>query len=115
MRIDLDDFGTGHSSLSCLHRLPVDVLKVDQAFVSGLGEDPTHTEVLRGVVDLAGTLGLRVVAEGVENPRQRAITTHLGCDLLQGFGLCRPLEPEDVADFCRSRARGVDDGLRLAA
>ena len=114
VRIDLDDFGTGHSSLSCLHELPVDVLKLDRAFVRGLGEDPMHVEVLRGVVDLAGTLGLRVVAEGVETALQLAVTIDLGCDLVQGYNLSRPLDPELVAPFCREREPGAAP-LRLAA
>ena len=96
----------------CLHRFPLDVLKVDRAFVSGLGTDPTRTAVFRGVLDLARTLGLRVVAEGVETPLQEETVTGSGCELLQGFGLSRPLDAGDAAAFCRAAGERL---IRLAA
>ncbi|BAM04752.1 hypothetical protein PSMK_25930 [Phycisphaera mikurensis NBRC 102666] len=114
IRIDLDDFGTGQSSLAALHRFPLDVLKIDRAFVSGLGVDATRTAVFRGVLDLARTLRLEVVAEGIETPLQLEIATSLRCDFVQGFGLSRPLRPEDVPAFCHAAAGGLNRP-RLAA
>ena len=110
--IDLDDFGTGQSSLACLHRFPLDVLKVDRSFIGGLGTDATRTAVFRGVCELARTLGLSVVAEGVETPLQRDTVVHLGCDQLQGYGLSRPLDPDDALAFCLAASAGAP--LRVA-
>ena len=115
IRIDLDDFGTGQSSLASLHRFPLDVLKIDRAFVSGLGLDATRTAVFRGVLDLARTLHLEVVAEGIETPLQLEIAESMRCDFVQGFGLSRPLRPEDVPAFCEAAATAGLRRPRLAA
>jgi len=90
VRIAIDDFGTGYSSLAYLRRFPVSVLKVDRSFVGelpGSAEDRTITET---IVALARSLGLHTVAEGVETDAQRAVLVELGCDTLQGYGICRP-------------------------
>jgi EAL domain-containing protein (putative c-di-GMP-specific phosphodiesterase class I) len=90
VHIALDDFGTGYSSLLYLKGLPIDRLKVDRSFVSGLGtagQDPT---VIATVVDLAHKLGLQVVAEGVETEAELAAVGEMGCDEVQGFLLGRP-------------------------
>jgi diguanylate cyclase (GGDEF)-like protein len=93
-RIALDDFGTGLSSLSTLAGLPVDILKIDRAFVSGQDGGIPSTPVLRTVVALAEHLGLEVIAEGVEQAEQTAALRALGCQLGQGFGLARPNAPD---------------------
>ncbi len=95
--ISIDDFGTGHSSLGCLHNLPLDTLKIDRSFISRLDGDPGHLSTVRAIVVLAQQLGLRTVAEGVENEKQLEQLSGLNCDLLQGYLMARPLSPEDAS------------------
>ena len=92
----IDDFGTGYSSLTYLKRLPVSVLKIDQAFVRGLGRDAADTAIVKSVIDLAHALGLVVVAEGVEDGDQVAHLRKLGCDQAQGYFFARPQPAEDL-------------------
>lgn len=96
VRIAVDDFGTGYASLAALKRFPADVLKIDRAFVEGLGRDPADASIVAAVVALARALGLEVVAEGVERPDQHAAVRELGCDLGQGFLFARPAAAGDV-------------------
>jgi diguanylate cyclase (GGDEF)-like protein/PAS domain S-box-containing protein len=91
--IAVDDFGTGYSSLLYLRRFPVDVLKIDRSFVAGLGTSSEDSAIVSGVIGLAHALGLRSVAEGVEQPGQAVELGMLGCDTAQGFYWSRPLEP----------------------
>ena len=91
----VDDFGTGYCSLSYLHRFPLDILKIDKAFVDEL-DDGEGTEIVAAVVDLAHALGLDVVAEGVETERQLAILRQLGCDHAQGYLFSRPVPPSGL-------------------
>lgn len=86
IQLHIDDFGTGYSSLNYLSRLPVSALKVDRSFVSGLGRDDGNTKIIRGVVTLAHSLGIDVIAEGIETSEQlRLLRDELGCDYGQGF------------------------------
>jgi EAL domain-containing protein (putative c-di-GMP-specific phosphodiesterase class I) len=85
VHIAIDDFGTGYSSLSYLLRLPADALKIDRSFVSGTGDAGRNVSIVRTVVSLANSLGLGVVAEGVETEQQRALLAELGCPLAQGY------------------------------
>ncbi len=96
MDVSIDDFGTGYSSLSYLQRLPVNELKIDRAFISR--ENPTTADlaVVRTIVELARTLRLRTVIEGIETEAQRDAMRLLGCDLGQGYHLCRPVHPENL-------------------
>ncbi len=88
--IALDDFGTGYSSLSTLSVLPIDTVKVDRSFVAELGRAPESAVMLQGIVDLAHSLGYRVVAEGVEREAELRVLERIGCDYLQGFLLALP-------------------------
>jgi len=94
VRISLDDFGSGYSSLNYVKDLPVDELKIDKSFIDGLGEDPVNDAIVRLIVDFAHTLGLTVTAEGVENARQVDSLTAMRCDLAQGFYFSKPLGGE---------------------
>jgi EAL domain-containing protein (putative c-di-GMP-specific phosphodiesterase class I) len=98
----IDDFGTGYCSLTYLKRVPADTVKVDRTFVAGLGSDQQDTAIVTAVVNLAHSLGMTVVAEGVETPTQLARTRELGCDLVQGYHLFRPLEGADFAALVNS-------------
>jgi diguanylate cyclase (GGDEF)-like protein len=91
VRLAIDDFGTGYSSLSYLRRLPVDTVKIDRALVEGVATEPRDWALLRAVLDLIHTLGLRSVAEGVERPDQMSHLRSLGCQSAQGYYFSRPL------------------------
>jgi EAL domain-containing protein (putative c-di-GMP-specific phosphodiesterase class I) len=93
----IDDFGMGYSCLYYLKRMPVDHLKIDHAFIAGLGEDPGDEAIVSGTIGLAHALGLKVVAEGVETAGQLSKLKELGCDLTQGYYLAQPL-PGDAAE-----------------
>jgi EAL domain-containing protein (putative c-di-GMP-specific phosphodiesterase class I) len=90
LKIVIDDFGTGYSSLSYLQRFPVDLLKVDRSFVSGVTHGEGDAAIVRGVIDLAHRLGLGAVAEGVESSAQVTTLRELGCERAQGYLLGRP-------------------------
>lgn len=108
LRVAVDDFGTGYSSLSQLTRLPVDVLKIDRAFVDGLERSEENRAVIRAVAGLGAALGLKLVAEGVENDAQRQELCACGCEMLQGYHFYRPLIE---ADFARHfQAQQADGG-----
>jgi EAL domain-containing protein (putative c-di-GMP-specific phosphodiesterase class I) len=91
VRIAVDDFGTGYSSLAYLRRLPVDEVKIDKGFVMGLSSDLGDLAVVRAIVELGHSLGLTVVAEGVEQDATRDQLLEMGCDVAQGFLISRPL------------------------
>ena len=95
----IDDFGTGYSSLAYLHQFPVDTLKIDRSFVARLGAG--EEEIVRAVVTLGRSLGIRVLAEGVETTEQLQAVHRLGCDLAQGFLLAEPLAPEQAEELLR--------------
>ena len=96
VRIGIEDFGTGHSSLSYLRRFNVDTLKIDRSFVLGTPHDPENSAIATAVVALGHGLRLKVVAEGVESLEQAEFLRSLGCDELQGYLLSRPMDPEQV-------------------
>ncbi|WP_147261984.1 bifunctional diguanylate cyclase/phosphodiesterase [Blastococcus sp. TF02A-26] len=97
LRLALDDFGTGYSSLAHLRQFTVDVLKIDRSFVATIGEDGVMPPIVRGMIDLGRTLGLEIVAEGVETEAQRQLLVDGRCDLAQGHLFARALEPADAS------------------
>ncbi len=96
IQISIDDFGTGYSSLAYLTTLPISELKIDRSFVRDLGVTPQSSAVVTAIIALARSLGLRVIAEGVENLRQMDVLHRLGCGLMQGFLFCRGVPPDDL-------------------
>ena len=103
VRVSVDDFGTGYSSLGRLQRLPVDVLKIDKAFVEDVGAGAKQGALVRAIVMMAHSLDLTVVAEGVETEVQRAFLERHGCDLYQGHLLSPPLPPAQMEQYLRDR------------
>jgi EAL domain-containing protein (putative c-di-GMP-specific phosphodiesterase class I) len=104
VQISVDDFGTGYSSLTYLKSLPVDEVKIDKSFIAGLGVDKADAAVVRAVVDIAHTRGLRVVAEGVETVFQHETLLELGVDEVQGYLHARPMAAHAMASWLRSRS-----------
>jgi diguanylate cyclase (GGDEF)-like protein/PAS domain S-box-containing protein len=99
VRLAVDDFGTGYSSLSYLKQFPVDVLKIDRAFVDGLPEDRDDVALVEAIVAMAHSLNLQVVGEGVETAEQLAFLRSLGCDLIQGYYFSRPVAYQGFIDY----------------
>lgn len=103
VKVSLDDFGTGYSSLSYLHRFPIDTLKIDRSFVSQISAQ-TGAPIVAGIVGMARSLKLRVVAEGVETVEQLAFLRGLACDEAQGYHFSRPVSAEEFEAYVRERA-----------
>ncbi|KAF0122613.1 MAG: diguanylate cyclase/phosphodiesterase, partial [Xanthobacteraceae bacterium] len=94
VRLALDDFGSGYSSLGYLTRLPFDRLKVDRSFVDGIATRPDKRKLLGGIIALSRGLGMTVIAEGAERPAEVDVLTELGCDIVQGYVFSRPVTPD---------------------
>jgi diguanylate cyclase (GGDEF)-like protein/PAS domain S-box-containing protein len=108
VRLAVDDFGTGYSSLAYLRRFPVELLKVDRAFVDGLDSQSGDVEdraIVAAVVSLAHTLGMQAIAEGVETAEQLSELRALGCDMAQGFFIARPLNPHALDELLARNPR----------
>ena len=95
MEVSLDDFGIGYSSLAYLQKFDIDNLKIDQAFVRNLTPDSDDMALCKAIIAMAHTLGMKVIAEGVETAEQRDLLTAAGCDYGQGFLFSRPLPARD--------------------
>jgi diguanylate cyclase (GGDEF)-like protein len=103
--VAMDDFGTGYSSLAYLQRLPIDVLKIDRSFVTGMMVDPDSVAIVRAVLSLAEALGMSTTAEGIETVELATTLATLGCASGQGYYFARPLEAEAALEYWRSRRR----------
>ncbi|WP_025806952.1 putative bifunctional diguanylate cyclase/phosphodiesterase [Pseudomonas chlororaphis] len=104
VKLAIDDFGTGYSSLSYLKRIPVDYVKIDQAFIRGLSEGGADAAITRAIIAMAHGLSLKVVAEGVEHPGQLAFLKEQKCDEVQGYLISRPVEAEGLAALLRAES-----------
>jgi diguanylate cyclase (GGDEF)-like protein len=109
VRLAIDDFGTGYASLAYLRQLPLDVIKIDPSFVAGLGHDDTLTLLTRTVVQVGRELGLRVIAEGIEQPRQLSALREMGCDYGQGFLVARPVAAPAFEALIRTSGEAADE------
>ncbi len=110
LRMAIDDFGTGYASLANLRQLPLDTIKIDPSFVAGLGHDETLTLLTRTVVQVGRELGLRVIAEGIEQPRQLAALREMGCGYGQGFLMGRPMAASGVEALITHAEGGETNG-----
>ena len=109
VNLALDDFGTGYSSLAHLARFPLRELKIDRSFVEPLGREPQHRVFFAALLQLAASLGLTTIAEGVERPEQLEILADLGCDLVQGFLTGRPTDAAAISELVVTAARDGGD------
>ncbi len=108
IQLHIDDFGTGYSSLNYLSKLPVSALKVDRSFVSGLGTDDGNTKIIRGVVTLAHSLGIQVIAEGIETSSQLSmLRNELGCDYGQGFVFAKAVDSRTAIRLLTAQPWGM--------
>ncbi|TCS72096.1 EAL domain-containing protein [Sulfuritortus calidifontis] len=111
----IDDFGTGHSSLSRLRKLPVSELKIDRSFVMDMEKNKDDLVIVESTIELAHNLGLEVVAEGVESEQALAQLMHLGCDLVQGFHVGRPMPADAAETFIRTAGYKIPSARSEAA
>lgn len=104
--IDLDDFGTGHASITSIRRFAVRRIKIDRSFVTKVDEDREQQKMVSAILSMAERLGLASLAEGVETPGEHAMLSQLGCGDVQGFGIARPMPVDETMDWIeRHRAR----------
>lgn len=111
--IDLDDFGTGHASLTSLRRFKVHRLKIDRSFVTRVDRDEDQHRMLAAVLGMADRLGLETIAEGVESVGEHALLSQLGCDHVQGFGIARPMPADKLIDWAHSHATRISGAQKL--
>jgi EAL domain-containing protein (putative c-di-GMP-specific phosphodiesterase class I) len=114
VRFAIDDFGTGQSSLAQLHALPVDELKIDRAFVMNLERSASNLAIMRTTIELGHSLGLKVVAEGVETPEVWATLLRLGCDVAQGYFISRPMAAAAVTPWLLAQRTQLAHNLKVA-
>jgi diguanylate cyclase (GGDEF)-like protein/PAS domain S-box-containing protein len=115
VKLAIDDFGTGYSSLMWLHRMPVDVLKIDASFVAGMADDDRNRRIVDAILSLGRNLGLEVIAEGVETTQQAQALYRLGCAAVQGFLFSEPMEPADAARLLAAESPFLQQVRKLHA
>jgi len=115
VRLSVDDFGTGYSSLANLKRLPIDELKIDRSFVSPMLQDESDLIIVRSTINLGHDLGLKVIAEGVEDAPTLERLAAFGCDLAQGYHLSKPLPADAFSDWLAEARPDPGLGSRRAA
>jgi EAL domain-containing protein (putative c-di-GMP-specific phosphodiesterase class I) len=106
VHLSMDDFGTGHSSLSCLHQFPFTTLKIDREFVRDCAQKQSSLEVVRAILSLARVLELKVIAEGVETQEQMNLLRTLGCDFAQGYFIAKPMPTNQAEVYMQSYDAG---------
>ena len=107
IEIALDDFGTGYSTFKLLKRVPVDILKIDQMFISNLLDNPADAAITKAIIDVAHALNMRVIAEGVEKKEHLNLLQKLGCDSIQGFYLSEALPRSKISNLLTTGVPGI--------
>ena len=107
VQLAIDDFGVGHSTFSYLKHLPVSEIKIDRSFVQDMLHSDSDAAIVRSTIDLAHSLGMEVIAEGVENPETWEQLANMGCDVAQGYYLSRPLAPDDFLSWLSRASYGA--------
>jgi PAS domain S-box-containing protein len=105
VNISIDDFGTGYSSLNYLKHFPINYLKIDQTFIADIVENKNTCSIVKAIIDIAHSLNLKVIAEGVETKEQLSVLQRLGCDEIQGFYVCKPLPVMDAENHMKKNLK----------
>ena len=108
-QIDLDDFGTGHASISSIRRFAIRRLKIDRSFVCGVDRDPAQKSMITAILLMAQQLGLETLAEGVETAGEHSTLAQLGCNHVQGFGIGRPMPLERTTEWIEAHLRKLEN------
>jgi EAL domain-containing protein (putative c-di-GMP-specific phosphodiesterase class I) len=111
VRLSLDDFGTGYSSLSHLKRFPLHTLKIDQSFVRDIDTDPDDRAIVQAIIQMARALELQTIAEGVETDAQHQFLRREGCDMMQGYRFCRPMDAAALEMWIAGREAAPADNV----
>jgi EAL domain-containing protein (putative c-di-GMP-specific phosphodiesterase class I) len=115
VRLSVDDFGTGYSSLTHLRQLPIDEIKIDKSFVTGMRASDADAAIVRTVIDLGHNLGKQVCAEGVEDEETWRVLCDMKCDLAQGYWISRPLTATALMTWLVDSAWGLQRSVKAAA